>query len=243
MATTFPSARSFLTIPVLVLGQHVGLDVVDAELARHGLRGRPVVARQHDDVDAVRAQAVQRRPRGRLDRVGDGDDPAGLAIDGHEQGRGPGTAQFVRLGRQFAHLDALVGHELGIAESHKPATDRARDALPGHRGEVGRLLGRDALLLGGSHDGGGQRVLAGPFQARGQPQQVLLSQPGGRDDGRHAGLALGQRPRLVDHQRVDLLHPLQALGRLDEHARPGALADGDHDRHRRGQAQGRKGRR
>ena len=52
------------------------------------------------------------------------------------------------------------------------------------------------------------------------------------------GLALGERAGLVDDQRVHLLHDLQRLGVLDQHAGLGAAADADHDRHRRGQAQG-----
>ena len=53
-------------------------------------------------------------------------------------------------------------------------------------------------------------------------------------DGR---VAHGQRAGLVDHQRVDLLQPLQRLGVADQDAGGGAAADADHDRHRRGQAQ------
>ena len=53
----------------------------------------------------------------------------------------------------------------------------------------------------------------------------------------HLRLAFGQRAGLVDHQRVDLLHPLQRFGVLDQHAGLRAAADADHDRHRRGQAE------
>ena len=77
-------------------------------------------------------------------------------------------------------------------------------------------------------------------RARGRPRGRSSSasdqSPSG-DDRRDLGLALGQRAGLVDDQRVDLLQPLQRLGVLDQHAQPGAAADADHDRHRRGQAQ------
>ena len=53
--------RQPLDDAVLVLRQHIGLDFLDAELAGDRLGGRLVVAGQHDDPDAVVAQAVERR--------------------------------------------------------------------------------------------------------------------------------------------------------------------------------------
>ena len=47
----------------LLVGQHLGLDLVDAEPPGDGLGGRPVVAGQHDDADALAAQRLQRRRR------------------------------------------------------------------------------------------------------------------------------------------------------------------------------------
>ena len=49
--------RSRSTTVALLLRQHLGLDVVDAELARDRLGGRAVVAGQHDDADALRVRA------------------------------------------------------------------------------------------------------------------------------------------------------------------------------------------
>ena len=63
------------------------------------------------------------------------------------------------------------------------------------------------------------------------------SKPGAGDDRHDLRLAFGERAGLVDHQRVDLLHALQRLGVLDQHAVLRAAADADHDRHRRGQAE------
>ena len=64
---------------------------------------------------------------------------------------------------------------------------------------------------------------------------VASSMPGAGDHRCHPRLALGQRPGLVDHQRVHLLEPLQGLGVLDQHARGRPLADADHDGHGRRQ--------
>jgi hypothetical protein len=49
------------------------------------------------------------------------------------------------------------------------------------------------------------------------------------------GPTLRQRARLVDHQGVDLLEPLQSFGVLDQNAGLSAPTDADHDRHRRGE--------
>jgi hypothetical protein len=58
------------------------------------------------------------------------------------------------------------------------------------------------------------------------PVTSLIS---GRPDGERAGL--------VDHQRVDLLEPLERLGLAHQDAGGRAAADADHDRHRRCEAE------
>ena len=79
-------------------------------------------------------------------------------------------------------------------------------------------------------------MLAGAFDAGCEPQNVALLKPARRNDGDDLRLALGQRPRLVDHQGVDLFHPLQRFGILDQHAGLRTTPDAHHDRHRRGKA-------
>ncbi len=99
------------------------------------------------------------------------------------------------------------------------------------------MLKIELRLLGRAHDGVGQRMLAGALDAGGNAEDVVFGKARRRHDRDHLGLALGQRARLVDHERVDLLHPLQRLGVLDQHAGLRAAADADHDRHRGRQAQ------
>ena len=65
----------------------------------------------------------------------------------------------------------------------------------------------------------------------------VSSKPAAGDDRRHGRLALGQRAGLVDDERVDLLHALERLGVLDQHAGLRAAPDADHDRHRRREAE------
>ena len=58
MATTWPSAcRRWTTSPFL-LGEDLGLDALDAERARHRFCRGPAIAREHDDLHAVRTQAA-----------------------------------------------------------------------------------------------------------------------------------------------------------------------------------------
>ena len=97
MATTRPSLAEPLDDVALVVGQDLGLDPVDAEAAGDGFGGDPVVAGEHDDLDAVGAQRLERLGGGVLDRVGDGDDAGDLAVDADEDGGGAVGAQPVRL--------------------------------------------------------------------------------------------------------------------------------------------------
>ena len=99
-----------------MVGQHLGLDAVDAEAAGDGLGGDPVVAGEHDDLDALGAQRLERLGGGLLDRVGDGDDPGDLLVDADEDDGGAVGAEPVRLGRERAGVDALAGQEVGAAE-------------------------------------------------------------------------------------------------------------------------------
>ena len=68
-------------------------------------------------------------------------------------------------------------------------------------------------------------------------QHLVLREPRLRRYLLHLRLALGQRPGLVDHQRVDLLHQLERFGVLDEHAFLCPAPDADDDGYRCGEAQ------
>ena len=84
----------------------------------------------------------------------------------------------------------------------------------------------------------GERVLAAALEARGETRARRLRRVRRHERDRdEARLALGQRARLVDDERVDLLERLERLGVLDEHARRRAAAGADHDRHRRREAE------
>ena len=115
--------------------------------------------------------------------------------------------------------------------------DLAADALAGERTKASWLgQGQPALLCRGD-DGGGQRMLAGALDRSGSCQQIALRPLARRHHRDHARPAFGQRAGLVENERIDALQTLQRLGRADQHAGARALADPDHDRHRRRQAE------
>ena len=61
-------------------------------------------------------------------------------------------------------------------------------------------------------------MLAGPLHAGRQAKQIALIDPAGRDDRQRVEASLGQGPRLIDHERIDLLQQFQNFGVLDQHA-------------------------
>ena len=147
----------------------------------------------------------------------------------------PSSPQLVGRRRERADVDAVLAQEGRVAEHDLLALDRAERALAGRRVEVAHRRRGDAALLRGVDDGERERMLAGALDAGREAQDLGLGEALRRDDRRHRRLALGQRAGLVDDERVDLLHALQRLGVLDQHAGLGAAPDADHDRHRRGE--------
>ncbi len=183
------------------------------------------------------ASALQRVRRRRLDRVGDGDDAGGLAVDRDEDRGGAVLAQPFRLLIQRIGGDAELRQEFGVADRHAPALDHADRALAGRRVEAEHRDELDATLSRGCDDRLRQGVFARPFDAGGKAQDFVVHEAVRRNDGDDLRPSFGQRAGLVDHQRVDLLHPFERLGVADQHAGLRAAADAHHDRHRRREAE------
>ena len=129
---------------------------------------------------------------------------------------------------------SLVFPRATLRPSTSPVTP-----LPVTEDEVLRFGQLDAALLRPIDDGRRQGVFAAPLKARRKTQHLLLAGifPG-RLDRDELRLALGQGPRLVDDEGVDLAHDLDGLGVLEEHPQGGPLAGGDHDRHGRRESEG-----
>ena len=67
---------------IFLFGQNLGFDLGNAEPSGDGLCRGPIVARQHDDANAVSTKTGERRGRRRFDGIGDRDDAGRLAVDG-----------------------------------------------------------------------------------------------------------------------------------------------------------------
>ena len=186
--------------------------------------------------------AAQRLRRRRLDRIGDREQrrrawpSTATKIDGRAVAR----AAARPLSRSAAVSTPSSAEIAGVAERDAscPSTLPV-DALAGRRSRTRSTAASVELALLGS-----ARRSPAPADARWRARRWrraaaarLSSNAVGGDDRDDLRLALGQRAGLVDHERVDLLHPLQRFGVLDQHAGLRAAADADHDRHRRGEAE------
>ena len=160
--------------------------------------------------------------------------PAGLPLTARKIAVAPSWRRRSASAASGAVSMLSSARNFGAAEREPLALDHADDAFAGRRIEAAHGAELDFALGGGRDDGRGQRMLAAALDARRKAQHLRLVEAGQRDDRHDLRLAFGQRAGLVDHQRVDLLHALERLGVLDQHALLRAAADADHDRHRRG---------
>ena len=115
----------------LAVGQHLRLDLVDAEMARDRLRGGAVVAGEHHHAQAFAPQRRQRGGRRFLDRIGDRDHAGELAVE-RDEDRGRAVApQALGFRFQRGGRDAELGEERRIAEHDPRAVGHADRALAG----------------------------------------------------------------------------------------------------------------
>ena len=242
IATTRPSAWSCLTTSRLVRPaaprrRTSSMPELLARPPRRSSRLSPV------SMTTRRPSRVELRDglgRGRLDRIGDAQQPGGLSVDRDEHDGLALAPQLLGRARPAGPTSTpAASSSARLPSATRRAVDRPGHALAGDRLESPRRAReRHAALGRAGHDRGGQRMLAGLLEARRQPQQLVLVEAGRRRRTvTEPRLAFGQRAGLVHHQRVDLLQDLERLGVPDQHARRRAAAGADHDRHRRRQPQ------
>ena len=96
------------------------------------------------------------------------------------------------------------------------------------------------LILCGSDNRAGERVLAKSLEARGHGKQRIVREgvSGENAYACDAGLAFGQRAGLIDDQRIDSSERLEGFCVADEHTGLRTAAYGYHDGHWRGETQG-----
>ena len=138
--------------------QYIRYGLLDAELLADGLRGHPVIACQHHDVQAHLGKLLDRRPAGCTHRIGHGNHSDNLAVP-REQKRslsflcqlGNGIAGFLRRGILYQKVIFL--HERHIASQVCMPADRCTDAAACLRLKRLRFGNRDTGLLGSFHHG------------------------------------------------------------------------------------------
>ena len=206
IATTRPSACSCLHLRGLLLGQHLGDHLVDAELLRDRPRGGPAVAGEHDDPQAF-VRAARGSPRACVSLIGSATPtrPAALPSTATNITVWPVARAAPRRARRAARRRRPALHQRAVAERDRAAVDAPRHALAGDGVERLACRERDAARLGARARS--PRPAGARWRARGwRPARSTSasSKPGSGDDGDELRLALGQRAGLVHHQRVDL---------------------------------------
>jgi hypothetical protein len=225
--------------PVGLVGrQHLGDDVLDADLAGDGLGGRGVVAGDHPYLQAEGLQLGDSLGGVRLDGVGNGDQTGQEAVHGDVHRGGTGGRGAGGVTGQRRGVDAEGVHVCPVADRDAGRVDRGADAVSGVGGEVGRGLQGQAAGAGGGHDGLADRVLASDLRGGDQGQQRVGVVAGEGRDVLEGGSTVGDGAGLVQDDCGQPAGGLQRPAVADEDAELGGLAGADHDRGRGRQAQG-----
>ena len=163
------------------------------------LRGPGVIAGEHGDCHAEPMQRLDRSGRGRLDRIGDGQE-TGDGVVHRDKENGPALRR---------NIGGARGEIFGrCADRRWPtvtmmAIDLATDAEAGDRGEVLRGGQAQTTLFRAGENRGSEGMFAGRFDGGGEAQQLVFARGPARRRFRSARFAFGQRTGLVDGERVD----------------------------------------
>jgi hypothetical protein len=85
---------------ILLVGENLGLNVLDPECTRNGKSSRAVVARKHHDFDTFRAESLKGFPRRSLYWVGNREHRARLLVNCYKNGCGPARAECFAFNRK-----------------------------------------------------------------------------------------------------------------------------------------------
>ena len=130
------------------------------------LSRRAIVAGQHDDPNALTAQATECRHGRRLDRIGHRDDAGRLAVNRHKKGRCTFLSQRLRVCLEIGANDTMILEQRGVPDGDTPAP-----AVPGHSlardgDEIRDLLKNHFAFHCRCQYGGSERMFAQFLQAR-----------------------------------------------------------------------------
>ena len=214
IATTRPSRCSRSISAAFPSGSTPASDALDADLGGDlvGARGR--VAGEHD------------RRRARAPRSS----RTASALVGFTTSRTSSTAR------------GSPSQATWIPPASRPTETSWPSTTPGHAasGLVPEARdGRQVADLGARRprDRLGDRMLGGRLDRSGEPQHLGARRAVQERDSRELQLPLGDRARLVEHDRVDAPRPLEHLRPLDQHAELRAAPGADHERDRRREAE------
>ena len=227
-----PLALNALNIRVLVLGQQLGLKLVDTRLASNALGRALRVAREHDHVlNAQRVQVGDGLANPGLKRVLDTEHAHNGAIDRQIQRRQAlhlGLDLLLNIGLELRTL--VLKHKVCRADNRAAPLDGRSDAVRHNILDGGMALAvLEPALAGGVDDGARHRMREMLLQAGRKAQDLVLAPAIGGECAGKTRLRLGQRAGLIKHNGVGLGKRLKVLGALDHHAHLGGVAHGSHD--------------
>jgi hypothetical protein len=147
-----------------LFGEDLRDHLVDTELLRHGVGGRPVVARKHHDPDPLPVERSDRLRSRPFDGVRDADEPGRLSVHRHEQHGLAVLPQRFRFPCEIPRVDPEVIEEPSVAEANGSPVHAPRNAFPVDRFERFRACELDPAVLRSGDNGRRQRVLAPPLR-------------------------------------------------------------------------------
>ncbi|MNT19455.1 hypothetical protein D3C72_1547150 [compost metagenome] len=162
----------FLHARGLVLGQYLGLHLVQAQRLRHACRGARVVAGQHHGAHARCAQPCDRRRCTRLDGIAECAQTCHARRRGFDQPRHGAAlvAQPLRHRRQRTRFSTQRCAQALAAKLQRLAVHHAGNASSRQCSDFGGLRHGDAARLRRRQHRARQRMLATGLQ-RGQPRK------------------------------------------------------------------------
>ena len=113
----------------LLIRQHLGFHLGDAEPAGNGLRGGCVVAGEHHHPHALAEKRIEGICRGGLHGVSDGDHRGNPAVDPEKDRSRAVVAQPFGFGLQLVCLHAALAEKFRVAEHEPMAIDEAHHAF------------------------------------------------------------------------------------------------------------------
>ncbi len=166
-----------LHLVLLVLGQHLGDDPVDADGVGDRLRGSGVVAGDHRDGQVEVVQSPHGLDRRRLECVGDGDHAADLAVPAGEDGGAALVSRAHRFGVEpVGQFEARVGRR-ARADRPRRSCRRRRRGCRGRRSCRMPVTASSApcAFASGVGDGLADRMLAVGLDGAGLGEQLGLA--------------------------------------------------------------------